>query len=641
MPRRLIPIYQALGRIDIAFLLALAGYFLVRWRAPGSGLALALTIVVYVLTAVEAVRLARFLIRGAIWRLRNRLIVAYLFIAVVPIVLILTLAGVGGYLVVSQVAGYLVSSELERRTSELLGPARMLAHSAPENRAQNLEQLAPYFEGRFPGLEILVDDRKPLRYPPAATLVSPPEGWKQASGVVLKTGLPYVWAHASNGNTRVTFLAPLTREFLAGLLPDLGDVSALGLRQRAGHGNARKNPVPEPANRFDAEVTWLTPINVAVWESPPHMDTSGLIVHSRISAVLGKVFGRESVDWGAGWFLLFAITAVLFLIVELISLVIGVSLTRTITRAVHELYAGTQQVKEGDFSHRIAVHGNDQLAELATSFNGMTENLERLIVVEKERERLQSELEIAREVQRQLFPKSTPELRTLELAGLCNPARMVSGDYYDFMSVDESSVALAIGDVAGKGISAALLMAAIQSIMRTQLSAGIPMAVAAGHGSLPQGLSTSHLVSVLNKQLYANTAPEKYATFYFGLYDEPSGVLTYTNAGHLSPFLVRNSHMERLDPTGTVVGAFPLSRYGEERVQLEAGDLLVAFTDGIVEPENEYGEMFGEERLADLILKLSRRRSDEIMAEVMDAVRLWTGSPELQDDMTLLVVRRR
>ena len=122
---------------------------------------------------------------------------------------------------------------------------------------------------------------------------------------------------------------------------------------------------------------------------------------------------------------------------ELFSLVAGVKLSRTITGAVHELYEGTQHVKEGDFSHRIPVKGNDQLAELGPSFNPMTENMGRLIIVAKEKERLESELEIAREVQNQLFPKEVPITKTLELKGVCNAARMVSGDYYDFISLSD------------------------------------------------------------------------------------------------------------------------------------------------------------------------------------------------------------
>jgi sigma-B regulation protein RsbU (phosphoserine phosphatase) len=330
----------------------------------------------------------------------------------------------------------------------------------------------------------------------------------------------------------------------------------------------------------------------------------------------------------------------LFLLVELISLVVGISITRTITSAVHELYEGTQRVMQGDFSHRIPVRGKDQLGALGTSFNTMTANLERLIVVAKEKERLQSELEIAREVQGQLFPKNVPALRTLQLTGVCHPARMVSGDYYDFIHLTDSTLAFAIGDVAGKGISAALLMAAIQSTMRTQLSAGLPAAAAAGNGGGRAQHSAARLVARLNTQLYANTSPEKYATFYFGMYDDESSTLTYTNAGHLPPILVRGGQPQLLEVTGTVVGAFPFAEYEEQKIRLAAGDLLVAYTDGIVEPENEYGEMFGDERLTELLVKHAATSNDEIIARVVEAVREWTGAGELQDDMTMLVARR-
>jgi phosphoserine phosphatase RsbU/P len=154
-------------------------------------------------------------------------------------------------------------------------------------------------------------------------------------------------------------------------------------------------------------------------------------------------------------------------------------------------------------------------------------------------------------------------------------------------------------------------------------------------------LSTARMVSDLNQQLYATTSPEKYATFYFGLYDEIGGVLTYTNAGHLPPILIRKGRPERLDINGTVVGAFPRSLYDESKVQMESGDLLICYTDGITEPENEYGEMFGEERLIDLAVKNIERDDSRIVELIMDSVRQWTSSPELQDDMTVLLARKQ
>jgi len=230
-----------------------------------------------------------------------------------------------------------------------------------------------------------------------------------------------------------------------------------------------------------------------------------------------------------------------------------------------------------------------------------------------------------------------PSPKALMLTGVCNPARVVSGDYYDFMRFD-TSVAFAIGDVAGKGISAALLMASIQSTMRMQLTAGVPGMC---DGEAPHQLSTAMMVSRLNKLLYANTSPEKYATFYFAVYDETTHTLTYTNAGHLQPILLRKGVPELLEVTGTVVGAFPFSLYEERNIQLASGDVLVAYTDGMIEPENEYGEMFGEQRLTDLLAKNVDRDSTEIIARVMESVLQWSGdAAELSDDMTMLVARR-
>jgi sigma-B regulation protein RsbU (phosphoserine phosphatase) len=154
-------------------------------------------------------------------------------------------------------------------------------------------------------------------------------------------------------------------------------------------------------------------------------------------------------------------------------------------------------------------------------------------------------------------------------------------------------------------------------------------------------LSTARLVSELNQQLHATTSPEKFATFCIALYDDETGMLTYTNAGHLPPILIHNGSSTLLDINGTVVGAFPSSKYDESKVELHAGDLLVCYTDGITEPENEYGEMFGEERLIELVSKHAERDDHRVIEVVMDAVRQWTGAPELSDDMTVLLARKQ
>jgi sigma-B regulation protein RsbU (phosphoserine phosphatase) len=393
-------------------------------------------------------------------------------------------------------------------------------------------------------------------------------------------------------------------------------------------------------NRFDLDVAWPSVIRVTDWTHPANIQAAVMLVHTRFSALF-QILLSDKVDELQGPVLVaFYAVSIAFLVVGVIGLVIGGSLTRTITGAVHSLYEGTQRVMRGDFSLLIKVSGRDQLAELSTSFNTMTENLERLLAVAKEKERLQAEIEIAREVQEQLYPKTIPVLQTLRITGKCQPARMVSGDYYDYQLLGGNKLAIAIGDVAGKGISAALLMATIQAALRMELRTSLELAAPSSAPVNGFRLSTARMVSDLNQQLHATTSPEKYATFCFAVYDDSSGSVTYTNAGHLPPILIRNGAATQLEVNGTVVGAFPFSKYGESKIQLESGDLLVCYTDGVTEPENEYGEMFGEERLIELVAKNADREDARIIETVMEAVRQWTNSPELSDDMTVLLARK-
>ena len=206
-------------------------------------------------------------------------------------------------------------------------------------------------------------------------------------------------------------------------------------------------------------------------------------------------------------------------------------------------------------------------------------------------------------MQDQLYPKAPPIFESLRVLGMCHPARMVSGDYYDYQLVD-GKLALAIGDVAGKGISAALLMATIQAAMRMELRASADLAASVN------GLrfSTARMVSELNQQLYATTSPEKYATFFFAIYDQATGLLTYTNAGHLQPVLIPRGRLPLCwMSTEPWWARFHFPSIEESKLELQSGDLLVCYTDGITEPENEYGEMFGEERLIELVAKNADR----------------------------------
>jgi sigma-B regulation protein RsbU (phosphoserine phosphatase) len=631
-------VLRLLGLPEKAFFLCVAAFLVLYFTGTGLLWQVLLAVPVMSLGLVSLYRIVRHILRGAVWRLRNRLMVAYVFIAVVPVILILIMAGLAGYVVIGEMAVYLANHELDSRLSQVHRQASGLARVPPRDPESSLRRTAEFLHHSFPEFELTASGANVLRYPPETSLGEPPSAWRNKGrglAVMRPEGKPeglYAWAYANERGTQVTIVAPIKEDVLVNLAPGLGNVSFVELMPAVPGGlmgSLSRTPVRNRANPFDVQVRGFYRMTVPEWNSPLRERTIYLVVTTRLSAVLTTVFHTpEQTEFV---FILLVVVFVMLLLVEMASLVAGVQLSRTITGAVHELYEGTQHVREGDFSYRIPVQGHDQLAELTASFNHMTGNLGRLIVVAKEKERLESELEIAREVQFQLFPKDVPLSRTLELKGLCSPARVVSGDYYDFMALPGQTLALAIGDVAGKGISAALLMATIQSTMRTQLSAT--------NGDGPRHFSTAKLVSTLNRQLYATTGLEKYATFYFALWDEASNALTYTNAGHPAPLLLRGSEFETQDSNGTVVGAFPLARYEERTVSLRPGDLLVAYTDGITEPENAYGEMYGEERLRELLLKHGAADSSEIIARTMEAVVEWTGSSELQDDMTMIVAR--
>lgn len=600
--------------------------------------------------------------RQAIWSLKNRLIVAFLLFAFVPIFLIVVLAEAGAWALAGQVGAYMLNNEYERRITALRGNAFSLSRVAPQARAEAVRRAGFVFRDRYPGLEIVVHDEngQEVRFPDESTLSIPPKPHPNTSGVLVKDGRFYLWAHAGSGGTEVVLLVPVTRNYLQNMVPGLGDIQLTVLKLNPDetprlvrlHPPVEGEPeliegsgvVPAPANFFDLRVKWGLTMPASIWEDPEMSSTVVLGMVTRIWGIARVIFSLQTSSNSTALAAVLAVCAILFLIVEIVSANIGFRLTRSITTSVSNLYEGTLRVREGELSHRIPVSGNDQLAELGHSFNDMTENLQRLLAAEKEQQRLMAELEIAREVQSQLHPRQIREFGSLQIATACTAARTVSGDYYDYQPLDDRQLALAIGDVAGKGISAALLMATVQSAMRSLLRHCVRVAYAgapAGQGnSSGEVVSTSRIVSELNLQLFESTSPEKFATFFFAIYDDETGVLRYTNAGHLSPILVRGGKAIPLDSNGMVVGAFHFASYDESSIQLQPGDMLVCYTDGITEPENSYGEMYGEARLLNLLIEHASRSPEEVANAIVDDVLRWTSSPELQDDITLLIARK-
>jgi phosphoserine phosphatase RsbU/P len=236
------------------------------------------------------------------------------------------------------------------------------------------------------------------------------------------------------------------------------------------------------------------------------------------------------------------------------------------------------------------------------------------------------EIEIAREVQKRLFPQRVPQLPHVQLAARCIQARSVGGDYYDFLDLGPERLGLVLGDVSGKGIPAALRMANLQAYLRVLAD------------SAPQ--DPLRVVRQVNRSLWQNTPPGDFATLFFGIYADPQRRLTYINCGHNPPLCVRrHGAIERLGATATVLGAFEEWECALGRIQLAAGDLLVVYSDGVTEARRG-DEEFGEERLIELLRSRTDAEPEDIVSAILDCVQEF-GAGDRSDDLTLLVARIR
>ena len=629
-------------------------------------------------------RLTVFIRRRLLWRLRRRLIVTYVFIAFIPIVLIVFLVGLGIFIVNGQFAAFLVASNLREHFDELQQLNRAVAHHearliGSRTTEERLDSIQDFY-GReiqrhavsYPGLEITFRIGSQVRaFRLDGTKIQSPltvPAWfkqEEFAGIVMDGGqlaLRSIERPPTAGGGLAAILSqPLTPELLDMAGEGIGPVGVVttrpvqrepiprdsqshvrfdtpeGVFELSGSIYSKNLKLPEPVNWFDFIVRGASALDPVSWEGEKQQKLAAPVfvyVSSRIVALNSRLFETLG-EYSRIYVILFKAVAVFFLIIEGVALIIGVRLTRSITYTVDKLYDATERVKKGDFSYRIRVPANDQISALGEAFDSMTASVERLLRESEEKLRLESELEIAREVQAQLFPLSAPEVPGLVLYGVCKAARSVSGDYYDFLKLGQNRVCLVLGDVSGKGISAALLMAAMQSALRAQFYDGF--APASGSHTLP--LSTAEVVSRLNLQLYENSPREKYVTFFFAVYDAAARTLTYTNAGHLPPVLLRGGKVERLRVGGTVVGLFSPIIYEQAEIQIQPGDLLLAFTDGITEPENIYGEEFGEDRMLEVVRRALNASPQILVEEIYRSVSDWTGIPELQDDMTLVVAK--
>jgi len=606
-----------------------------------------------------------------LWSLRNRLIVAYLFIAVVPVVSLVILVVLAARILYSQLGAYLLYDDIRQRIEMIADTAQHIAiahQTLPASISQSeserilAAQSHAVHDRELPGLQITFSNDFSLLGKVASgkdsfsgllqegdllSLISlrKIQDPKQPRVVVLRVPIADL-SHKPSTNDQL-----VTSEFLSTIAPDLG-VIQLNLMEKyegtapqgvlylsgrtqyrvAGRVVATNRALQAPMFWFDSPVNVVSRLDSVFVAKDGTVDLARPLLavsNARPSRLNARIFTSLG-ELRSTYVIFFVLVGIVFLLIEAVAWTTGIVLTRRITRAVADLYQATQYVQTGDFSHRIQVERMDQLGALGESFNQMTGSIGTLIEEQNKRQRLENEISIAREVQNQLFPSTLPSVPGVEIEAICKAARSVSGDYYDFIQLSPTHVAIAIADISGKGISAALLMASLQAALRSQ---------ALTEGS--ESISTADLVARLNKHLVYNTGDDRFATFFIAVYDSSTRTLRYTNAGHLPSFLIWNGSSCLLDKGGMVLGVLDDYVYEQGVLQVAPDSLLVGYSDGLVEPENVYGEEFGITRLKEAAIRVHHAAPLMVAESLMAAAEEWAGTPEQADDMTVIVTRLR
>ena len=640
--------------------------------------------------------------RRLLWRVRRKLTLSYIFIGFVPILLIAVFFGLCLLLLFFNVSSYLVQSRVNALVDETRFLAEATAieleeTSGDEGFADVLRRRQEAAAARFRGASYEVVPTLRTCGPSSA---APGPGVKQriVAGAWAHLDAPASlpdWVQCDGHAGLIAYItspagAPVQREDVgfrthlavrAVALPsdavaryavivdvpitaatglqirnetgiELGDISTLAMTATdvapvMGRAIEEESPPPVRQRVFrvglDRPLAWMTFLDYSDWTSGRTGNVVMAIglsipdIYRRISATPLTQIGNYSL----GQLLLILMTVVggMFLLIQTVAFGMGLSLARSITGAVHELASGTEHVRRGDFTHRIAVSSHDQLGELADSFNSMTASIEDLLLEKAEKERLEQELRIARQIQMSLLPQGPLQLEGLSVTAHCEPAREVGGDYYDYVPLGHRRVGIIIADVAGKGTSAALYMAELKGLMLslTQLHA-----------------SPRLLLIDANRIIAQHLDARSFITMTYAVVDMGARTLTYSRAGHCplmylpgagsgQPAAGRRVQVQA--PDGLVLGLkidngelFD-SLLCEVTLPLGAGDQIVLFTDGVTEAMNAEGDPFGEERLAAVIEGHGDLRFEELRERILREIRVFVGSTPQHDDMTMVLLK--
>jgi sigma-B regulation protein RsbU (phosphoserine phosphatase) len=628
------------------------------------------------------VRLLVLIKRRLLWRVRRKLILSYVFIGFVPALLIVAFFLFAGLLMFFNISSYLLKNGLDELVDETNVIATTAAGEIQRSKGASaareiVDRKWLNTAERYPGLSIALVPASSDAAAPGATRAQPAAAADLAAAV---TAGP--WRHTPPPVTIPEWLSRSRTAFagISAFQPLDGDeepkllVRAIAWPESAGYAVVVDLPVDELVGEALRESTGIKIGDVTVVQptvqggitapvrSRPRTPTSmfensvavydyrdwetgrtgrtmisigvGIAdIYKRVSAAQSRVSGASLADLFLG---ALVVIAVLFLIIEFVALVMGFALAKSITGSVHQLFMGTERVRQGDFTHRIDIRTRDQFGELADSFNAMTASIEDLLVQAAEKKRLEEELRIARDIQMSLLPRGPFLMPGLAVTALCVPAREVGGDYYDFFPLGERRLGVLIADVSGKGTSAALYMAELKGLVL----------------SLSQIYqSPKQLLVEVNRIISDNLDSRSFITMTYAVLDLDGGTLTYARAGHTPLIYLPSPGSGRvpaqiLTPDGMVLGlridgvAAKFESLLEERtLSLTAGDVFVFFTDGISEAMNQESDLFGEGRLSALVEEHGHLPSEELRERILRDIEAFVAGADQHDDMTLILMK--
>src|SRR3989441_4052875 len=627
--------------------------------------------------------------RRLLWRVRRKLIISYIFIGFVPALLLVGFSLLCGLLLFYNFSSYLVHSRLRALSDQAKFFAQSTAleiqRSGGRDVAGILARRQANAAGQYQGVSFavvpmesscavprqsrpVIDDARLVTAGPWTHLPAPRSvpAWIDCSGFsgVLAyshrrmTDLPDEDTHllvravafpeAPQPGYAVIVDLLMNAQVREQLRKDTGvDVKRViavppkeGELPRPMEGTAGGDTTPADTTNDTGLLSNLTSLmQYRDWSTG---ESGTLIVYSRLSVPelydrISSAEGSVSRTVGQGLLLVLFVIGALFLIIEFIALIAGFALAKSITGSVHELFTGTERVRQGDFTHKIAIASDDQLGELAGSFNSMTASIEDLLRQAAEKKRLEEELRIAHEIQMSLLPQGPLLMPRLSVTAVCVAARAGGGGYYDLLPLDGHRVGVLIADVSGKGTSAALYMAELK---------GLVLSLSETHTS-PRAL----LVAA-NRIIAHHLDARSFITMTYAVIDLRARTMTYARAGHTPLIYVPGvcaggapRQVQILAPDGMVVGLkldngeMFARLLVEETIALQPGDLYLLFTDGISEAMNSRDDLFGETRLGQLVETHAHLPSEELRERMLREIAAFVGDAPQHDDMTMILLK--